>query len=242
MKRSSRKSGKARRRRPPNASPAAAARILDLLEAAHPEAECALHHKNPYELLTATILSAQCTDRRVNQVTPALFARFPRPSDLAAAHTGALEELIRPTGFFRAKARSLIGCAQALARDHGGVVPKSLDVLVKLPGIGRKTANVVLGHAYGINEGIAVDTHVRRVANRLGLVREEDPAKIETQLMALIPRERWTRTTDLLIFHGRKVCYARAPACGRCPVFAPCAWERKQAQALATAARPRARA
>jgi endonuclease-3 len=135
--------------------------------------------------------------------------------------------------------------SQALTREHGGVVPKSLDVLVKLPGIGRKTANVVLGHAYGINEGIAVDTHVRRVANRLGLVWTEEPAKIEAELMALIPRERWTRTTDLLIFHGRKVCYAQRPACGRCSVFALCAWEGKQAHALTAGAaerpsRPRA--
>jgi endonuclease-3 len=231
---------KPRRRKPPNADAAAAARILDLLEAAHPEAECALHHKNPYELLTATILSAQCTDRRVNEVTPALFARFPKPADLAAAQPATLERLIRPTGFFRAKARSLIGCALALSRDHGGVVPKSLEALVKLPGIGRKTANVVLGHAYGINEGVAVDTHVRRVSNRLGLVRQDDPAKIESELMSLVPSQRWTRTTDLLIFHGRKVCHALRPACGRCPVFALCAWESKQAYALATASEARA--
>jgi endonuclease-3 len=240
-------STKPRSRRPPNANPAGAARILDALEAAHPEAECALHHKNPYELLTATILSAQCTDRRVNEVTPALFARFPTAADLAAARTPTLEALIRSTGFFRAKAKSLIGMSKALAKDHGGLVPKSLDVLVKLPGIGRKTANVVLGHAYGINEGIAVDTHVRRVANRLGLVRSEDPAKIEAALMAIIPRERWTRVTDLLIFHGRKICYAIKPACGRCPVFAACAFPGKQARALemagdAGAAGPRARA
>jgi endonuclease III len=227
---------KPRTRRPPNATDIAAARILDMLEAAHPEAECALHHKNPFELLTATILSAQCTDRRVNEVTPALFARYPDARSLAAAQTSTLESLIRPTGFFRAKSKSLIGCAQALQRDHGGVVPRTIDELVKLPGIGRKTANVVIGHAYGVNEGIAVDTHVRRVANRLGLVREEDPAKIEPQLMSIIPRERWTRTTDLLIFHGRKVCHALRPACGRCPVFAQCAFDGKQARALAMAA------
>jgi endonuclease-3 len=229
-----------RARRPPNATDIAAARILDLLETAHPEAECALHHKNPFELLTATILSAQCTDRRVNEVTPGLFARYPDAAALAAAHTPTLESLIRPTGFFRAKTKSLIGCAKALHKEHGGVVPRSIEELVKLPGIGRKTANVVIGHAYGVNEGIAVDTHVRRVANRLGLVREEDPVKIEPQLMAIIPRERWTRTTDLLIFHGRKICHAQRPACGRCPVFAQCAFDGKQARALAAAAEARA--
>ena len=229
-----------RARRPPNATDIAAARILDLLETAHPEAECALHHKNPFELLTATILSAQCTDRRVNEVTPALFARYPDAASLAGAHTATLESLIRSTGFFRAKAKSLIGCAKALHKEHGGIVPRTIDELVKLPGIGRKTANVVIGHAYGVNEGIAVDTHVRRVANRLGLVREEDPVKIEPQLMAIIPRERWTRTTDLLIFHGRKICHAQRPACGRCPVFAQCAFDGKQARALAAASEARA--
>lgn len=225
-----------RPRRPPNASDLAAKRILDLLEQAHPEAECALHHANPFQLLTATILSAQCTDRRVNEVTPALWARYPDAASLAVARTPTLESLIRSTGFFRAKAKSLIGCARALHEQHGGVVPRTIDELVKLPGIGRKTANVVIGHAYGVNEGIAVDTHVRRVANRLGLVREEDPVKIEPQLMAIIPRERWTRTTDLLIFHGRKICNAQRPACGRCPVFAQCAFDGKQARALAMAA------
>lgn len=235
------KQGSRRPRRPKNASPSAAARILDRLEIAHPEATCALRHRNPFELLTATILSAQCTDRRVNEVTPALFARFPAPADLASARPAELQDLIRSTGFFRAKAKSLIGCARALVERHGSEVPKSLDVLVKLPGIGRKTANVVLGHAYGINEGIAVDTHVKRVANRLGLVREEDPVKIEAELMALIPSRRWTQTTDLLIFHGRKICDARRPACGRCPLFALCAWESKQAYAMAAAPQQRVR-
>jgi endonuclease-3 len=219
-----------------NASPAAAARILDLLELAHPDARCELNYRNPYELVTATILSAQCTDKRVNEVTPVLFARYPGPDALARAAAPELEEIIRSTGFFRAKAKSLIGCARALVEHHGGLVPRSLEALVKLPGIGRKTANVVLGHAYGINEGIAVDTHVQRVANRLGLVREEEPAKIEAQLMAMVPRERWTRTTDLLIFHGRRVCDARRPACGRCTLFALCAFEDKRAHALARGA------
>lgn len=210
---------------------ARAAKILDVLERAHPEAECALHRRNAYELVMATILSAQCTDQRVNMVTPVLFGRYPAPSDLAAAHPAELEGIIRSTGFFRAKAKSLIGCAKALVADHGGSVPKRLDVLVKLPGIGRKTANVVLGHAYGIAEGIAVDTHVLRVSNRLGLAQADDPVGVERQLMRLVPQPRWTRTTDLLIFHGRKVCDARKPACGRCPLFGLCAWDSKQAYA-----------
>jgi len=182
----------------------------------------------------ATILSAQCTDKRVNEVTPALFARFPTPAALAAAEPAELESIIRSTGFFRAKARSLIGCARAIADEHGGAVPRDLATLVRLPGIGRKTANVVLGHAHGIAEGIAVDTHVLRLANRLGLVGSDDPEKVEAALMQLLPRERWIRTTDVLIFHGRKVCDARRPACGSCPVFGLCAWESRQAHALAS--------
>jgi endonuclease-3 len=188
----------------------------------------------------ATILSAQCTDERVNMVTPRLFARFPTPAALAAAPSAELQEIIRSTGFFRAKARSLIGFARGLVERHAGEVPPRMDALVKLPGIGRKTANVVLGHAFGVNEGIAVDTHVLRVANRLGLVAADDPAVVEAQLMKLIPRERWTRTTDLIIFHGRKVCAARRPACGACPLFALCRWESRQAWAAAEGA-PRAR-
>ena len=210
---------------------ARATRLLDALERAHPEAECALVHRSAYELLMATILSAQCTDKRVNMVTPTLFARYPTPSALAAAAPAELEEIILSTGFFRAKARSLIGCARALVERHGGDVPRSLDALVQLPGIGRKTANVVLGHAYGIAEGIAVDTHVLRVSNRLGLAHGDDAVAVERQLMRLVPRERWTRTTDLIIFHGRKVCDARRPACGGCAVFALCRWESRQAWA-----------
>jgi endonuclease-3 len=246
-----RKTGKRRtaaRRAPPNATPASARKILDVLERTHPEAECALLYRNPYELLMATILSAQCTDKRVNEVTPVLFARYPTPAALADAAPAELESIIRSTGFFRAKAKSLLGCSRALAEEHRGEVPRSLDTLVKLPGIGRKTANVVLGHAFGINEGIAVDTHVQRVANRLGLVVGDDPVKLEAALVEIIPRERWTRTTDLLIFHGRKICDARRPACGRCPLFKICAWPEKQAHALLDkpkpgpgAGRPRAR-
>jgi endonuclease-3 len=219
-------------RRPPAAEVKRASRILDRLEKAHPEATCALHHRNPFELVAATILSAQCTDERVNRVTPALFKRYPTPAALARAVPAQLEDIIRSTGFFRAKAKSLLGCARALAEQHGGEVPRELAALVKLPGIGRKTANVVLGHAYDIAEGIAVDTHVLRVSNRLALARGDDPIKVEQQLMALVPVERWTRTTDLLIFHGRKICEARRPRCGHCPVFDLCRWKHRQACAL----------
>jgi len=213
---------------------ARAARILDALEAAHPDATCALHYRSPFELLCATILSAQCTDERVNKVSPQLFARYPGPAELAQADPAELEDIIRSTGFFRSKAKSLIGCARGLVERHGGDVPRSLDAMVALPGVGRKTASVVLGHTYGIAEGIAVDTHVLRVSNRLGLARGEDAGEVERQLMALIPRERWVRTTDLVIFHGRRICDARRPACGRCPAFALCGWESKQAWAAAS--------
>jgi endonuclease-3 len=221
-------------RRPPPAEVRRASEILDRLERAHPEATCALHYRNPYELVMATILSAQCTDERVNMVTPALFKRYPRPAALARAVPADVEDLIRSTGFFRAKAKSLMGCARALAEQHGGEVPRELATLVKLPGIGRKTANVVLGHAYDIAEGVAVDTHVLRVSNRLGIAKGEDPIVVEQQLMALVPQARWTRTTDLLIFHGRKICDARRPECGVCPVFDLCRWKHRQAYALGT--------
>jgi endonuclease-3 len=181
----------------------------------------------------------------VNIVTPRLFQRFPDAGTLARAPLAEVEDIIRSTGFFRAKARSITGFARGLLERHGGEVPHRMDDLVRLPGIGRKTANVVLGHAYGVNEGIAVDTHVLRVANRLGLVSGDDPVKVEAQLMALVPRDRWTRTTDLLIFHGRKICDARRPACGACPLFALCAWESRQAWASGSpprAAHPAARA
>jgi len=210
-------------------TPERAARILDILERAHPEARCALDYHSPFELAVATILSAQCTDERVNQVTPRLFERYPDARALAGAPLADVEEIVRSTGFFRAKARSITGFARGLVERHGGEVPRTMDALVPLSGIGRKTANVILGHAYGVNEGIAVDTHVLRVTNRLGLAEGDDPLKVEARLMTLVPRERWTRTTDLLIFHGRKVCDARRPACGVCPLFAECAWESRQA-------------
>jgi len=206
--------------------------ILDILETAHPEATCALHYKSPFELVSATILSAQCTDETVNKVTPALFARYPTAAALAAARPEDVEQIIRPTGFYRAKTKSLLGCARALTADHGGEVPRSMEAMVKLPGVGRKTANVVLGHVYDITEGIAVDTHVLRVSNRLGIAKGDDPIEVERQLMAILPRARWTRTTDLIIFHGRKICIARRPLCGECPVFALCRWPLRQAYAL----------
>ena len=222
---------------------ARAGKILDLLEEAHPEATCALHYRNPFELVTAVILSAQCTDERVNMVTPALFRRYPGAESLAKARLEEVEEIIRSTGFFRAKAKSIVGCARALAEEHGGQVPRTLDEMVKLPGVGRKTANVVLGHAYDVAFGVAVDTHVLRVSNRLGIAKGDDPIVVEQQLMAIIPEKRWTRTTDLLIFHGRKICIARRPLCGSCPVFALCRWPHRQAFAAGGPPRvPRPRA
>jgi endonuclease-3 len=230
-----------RRTKKPRATSEAARRILDVLESAHPEARCALSYRNAFELSVATILSAQCTDERVNLVTPRLFARYPDAASLAAAPLADVEEIVRSTGFFRAKARSVTGFAKGLVERHGGEVPRRMEALVPLPGVGRKTANVVLGHAFDVNEGIAVDTHVLRVTNRLGLATGDDPLDVERQLMALVPRERWTRTTDLLIFHGRKVCDARRPACGVCPLFAECAWESRQAWASGTPAAGRRR-
>ena len=209
-----------------------AAKILDILEQTHPDADCALLRQNAFELVVATILSAQCTDERVNQVTPALFRRYPTPDAMARARPAQIETMIRSTGFFRAKTRSILGCARALVAEHGGEVPRTMAAMVELPGVGRKTSSVVLGHAYGIAEGIAVDTHVLRVSNRLGIARGDDPIEVERQLMALIPRERWIRTTDLLIFHGRRICQARRPACGVCPVFSLCRWPYRQAYAL----------
>ena len=212
-------------------TPDHARRVLDALEQTHPEARCALNYRNAFELAAATVLSAQCTDERVNMVTPHLFARYPDAASLAAAETDDVEAIIRSTGFFRSKTRSLIGLARGLVERHDGEVPREMALLVKLPGIGRKTANVVLGHAYDVNEGIAVDTHVLRVGARIGLVKANDPIKVEAELMKIVPRERWTRTTDLIIFHGRKVCDARRPACGVCPIFTLCGWESRQAWA-----------
>jgi endonuclease III len=205
-----------KRRKPPAGPANRAAMTLQRLKQAYPDATCALHHGNAFELLCATILSAQCTDARVNLVTPVLFARYPNPAALARARQSELEDIIRSTGFFRNKARSLIGMAQALVAEYGGAVPRTMEQLRALPGVGRKTANVVLGNAYGINEGITVDTHVTRVSKRLSLTRHDDPVKIEQDLMPLIPHEDWTLVSHLLIFHGRQVCVARRPRCWEC--------------------------
>ena len=193
----------------------------------YPDATTALDWKNPLELLVATILSAQTTDVRVNDVTPTLFAKYPTAADLAAADPAELEEDIRPTGFFRNKAKSLRGMAGALVEDHGGEVPRTMDGLVALPGVGRKTANVVLGNAFGVDEGVVVDTHVRRLSNRLGFTAENDPVKIEKDLMHTVPKRDWTVFSHLLILHGRSVCKARKPACADCIVndLCPSAFE-----------------
>jgi len=216
--------------------------ILTRLQRLHPDADCELSYKNAYELVIATILSAQCTDKRVNAVTPHLFARYPKAKDLAAASLSEVETIIQSTGFFRAKAKSITGCARALVAEHGGAVPRDFEAAVKLPGVGRKTANVVLGHAYGIAEGIAVDTHVLRLSARLGLSKNDDPIRVERDLMKIVPRERWVKTTDLLIFHGRRVCDARKPKCGECGIFDLCAWPSRQAFAMGEAGRKPARA
>lgn len=190
--------------------------ILDRLLAEYPDAHCALAFSNPFELLTATILSAQCTDKRVNMVTPALFARYPNAAALAAADQAEVEELIRSTGFFRHKAKNLIGMATGLVEMHGGEVPASMDALVQLPGVGRKTANVILGNAFGRNDGIVVDTHVTRLSNRLALTNGTDAERIEQALIPLFPQPYWTMLSHLLIEHGRQVCDARRPQCGHC--------------------------
>ena len=196
--------------------PAHAREIERRLTLAYPDAHCELDFATPLQLLTATILSAQCTDKRVNMVTPALFARFPDARALAAARQEDIEEIIRSTGFFRSKAKNILGMARALVAEHGGEVPRTMDALVRLPGVGRKTANVVLGNAFGINEGVVVDTHVGRLANRFGLTRDTDPVKVEQALVTLFPRESWTMLSHLMIWHGRRVCDARKPKCGDC--------------------------
>jgi endonuclease-3 len=200
-------------------------RILKKLGAQHPNANTELHFTTPYELLVATILSAQCTDERVNQVTPALFTRYPDARALARAPTSDLEPQIQSTGFFRAKSRSLVGMATAVVERHGGEIPRTMEELVALPGVGRKTANVVLGHALGV-PGLPVDRHVLRVANRIGIARSDDPEIVEQQLDAAMPRAAWTRTSDTLILHGRRICKPR-PLCDRCAVRDECTFYRK---------------
>ena len=192
--------------------------IIARLRRQFPAATCALDHTTPLELLVATILSAQCTDARVNLVTPALFAKYRTALDYAAANPQVFEKEIQSTGFFRNKTKSILGMAQALVERHGGAVPDSMEELIRLPGVGRKTANVVLGNAFGKNDGIVVDTHVQRISGLLKLTRERTPEKIERDLMALVPRKDWTIFSHLLILHGRKTCVARRPKCGECVV------------------------
>lgn len=199
-----------------------ASRVLRELKKLYPDPRCALNHRNPYELLVATILSAQCTDARVNMVTPALFARYANAKQLAKAEQADLEDLIRSTGFFRAKSKSLIGMAQALVATHNGEVPDDLDALTALPGVGRKTAHVVLGNAFAIPSGVVVDTHVKRLAFRLGLSDHKDPAKIEADLAASVPRKEWINLSHRLILHGRSICGALRPRCKECALQAIC--------------------
>jgi len=200
-------------------------RVAKLVKAwpkVYPDAHCELDFCNPLELLVATILSAQCTDKRVNMVTPALFRRYATPKALAAAKLEELEEMIKSTGFFRNKSRSLVGMAAAVDERHGGIVPNEMEQLVDLPGVGRKTANVILGNAFERNEGIVVDTHVTRVSQRLGLTKNTDAVKIEQDLMPLFPRNQWTLLAHLFIEHGRQICVARTPKCDQCPLSDLC--------------------
>jgi endonuclease III len=197
-------------------------KIIARLEQAYPDATCALHHRDPLELLVATILSAQSTDARVNLVTPALFAKYRTAQDYAAADPAVFQQEIHSTGFFRNKTKSILGMAQALVERYGGTVPATMEQLVQLPGVGRKTANVVLGTAFGKNEGVVVDTHVQRLSTLLGLTKQQDPVKIERDLMALVPRDKWTWFSHTLIQHGRRVCIARRPKCGDCVVHRWC--------------------
>lgn len=188
----------------------------------YPDAHCELNHRSVFELLAATILSAQCTDVRVNMVTPALFKAYPSPTAMAKAKPAQLEALIKTTGFFRNKAKAIKGCAVAITQEHGGHVPDTMEALTQLPGVARKTANVILGNAFAKNDGVVVDTHVMRLSQRLGLTTHKDPNKIELDLMPLFPRPQWTMLAHLLIFHGRRVCTARRPECEHCTLRRQC--------------------
>jgi endonuclease III len=198
------------------------AKILAALDQLYPNATCALHHSSPWELLVATILSAQCTDKRVNEVTPGLFAKYPRVEDFAHASQAELAQDIRSTGFFNNKSKSVIGAAQKVLTEFGGQVPRTIDELLTVPGAARKTANVVLGTAYGISSGVVVDTHVQRVSARLDLTRHTDPVKIERDLMKILPRERWILFSHQIIHFGRNICVARKPRCAECPLDPLC--------------------
>ena len=199
-----------------------AKKIIAGLQKTYPDAHCELNHHNPLELLIATILSAQCTDKRVNLVTETLLKKYRSPADYAEASQEELETAIKTTGFFRNKARSIITCCQAIMEKHAGKVPRSMEELIQLGGVGRKTANVVLGNAFGINQGVVVDTHVARLSQRLGLTQETDPAKIEQELMKLVPQAQWTMLSHWLIWHGRRRCYARKPDCQSCEIKQLC--------------------
>ncbi len=198
------------------------AQLVEIFPEVYPGAHCELDYKNPLQLLIATILSAQCTDKRVNMVTPALFKKYPKAIDYAKAAPPELENAIKSTGFFRNKTKSIRAATSTIARKFGGRVPETMDELRELPGVGRKTANVVLGNAFGKNEGIVVDTHVSRLSQRLGLTKHKDPEKIERDLMKLVPREHWTNWSHWLIWHGRRRCYARKPDCSQCEIFRLC--------------------
>ena len=202
--------------------PERVAAILAKLDEAYPNATCELNHQNAFQLLIATILSAQCTDVRVNQVTETLFKKYPAPEAFAYATPSDLEKEIRPTGFFRNKTKSVMGASKAVVERFGGQVPRTMDEMLMLPGVARKTANVVLGTAYGISSGIVVDTHVQRLSNRLDLTRNEDPKKIEQDLMAIIPQNKWIQFSHQLIWHGRRVCFARKPNCAACNLESLC--------------------
>jgi endonuclease-3 len=206
----------------PAARPARASEFLRILRATYPDAHCELNHQGAFQLLVATILSAQCTDVRVNMVTPALFKKYPDAKALSSAKQEDVEELIRSTGFFRNKAKNLIAAAKSLVREHESEVPRDLETLTHLPGVGRKTANVVLGNAYGIEAGIVVDTHVGRLSQRLGLTKQKDPVKIEKDLIKVIPQDAWTLWSHLLIWHGRRRCSARKPDCPSCELRTLC--------------------
>jgi len=210
--------------------------ILKILDSLYPDAHCSLDYSNPLELLIATILSAQCTDKRVNMVTPALFAKYPTAAQYAAARPDELERDIQSTGFFRNKAKNIRAMAAALVEHHDGKVPGTMDDLVQLPGVGRKTANVVLGNAFNINVGVVVDTHIARLSQRLGLTKHTDPVKIEQDLMRLIPADRWCKFSHQIISHGRALCMARNPDCSHCPLLAYCP-EGKSRTAKAPAAK-----
>jgi len=218
--------------KPPKTAAARQARlaeILSRLDRMYPEATCALLHRDPWQLLVATILSAQCTDKRVNEVTPGLFAKYPTPRDFAAVRPEVLANDIRSTGFFNNKAKSIVGAAQRVVNEFGGQVPKTMEEMLTIPGAARKTANVVLGTAYGIASGVVVDTHVARISERLGLTKNTDPVKIEQDLIKIVPKERWILFAHQIILHGRARCMARTPACEQCDLNSLCYAKDKRA-------------